>query len=127
MPANEKAPKPAPKKKSKAKTDIRLTELAARYLKHLDTEGKSNGTISSYGAELKLACKEIGPDVRIADLRTEQVAAFYDCKAVTKLRSGKKKSQLSIDKTRRVLRLALVFAAEKRWIASAPIPEAAKS
>ena len=45
VPANEKAPKPAPKKKSKAKTDIGLTELAARYLKHLDTEGKSNGTI----------------------------------------------------------------------------------
>ena len=48
---------------------------------------------------------------------------FFASKAVTKLRSGRAKAKPSVDKTRRVLRLALVWAAEQKWIGAAPIPE----
>jgi len=41
---------------------------------------------------------------------------------VTKLRSGKSKAKPSIDKTRRVLRLALCWAAERGIVSTAPIP-----
>jgi hypothetical protein len=61
-------------------------------------------------------------DTPIVSITTEQVREYFESKPVTKLRTGKKKSQLSIDKTRRVLRLALVYAADRKWIASAPIP-----
>jgi hypothetical protein len=123
-PEEAPAPKTAPKTKTtrKPKADVTLAELAERYIKHLEDQGKSPGTCSSYGAELKLAMKELGPETLIASLTPEQVQAYFESKAVTKLRSGKKKAQPSIDKTRRVLRLALVFAAEKKLIASAPIP-----
>ncbi len=124
---NGQATEPAKKRSPrKAKTDITLADLAEKYIKHLEDEGKSPGTCSSYGAELKLACKEIGADTKIADITPERVATYFACKPVTKLRSGKKKSQLSIDKTRRVLRLALVWATEEKWLKAAPIPEVTK-
>jgi hypothetical protein len=118
---------PAPKTKAarKPKADLTLADLAGRYIKHIEDQGKSPGTCSSYGAELKLACKEIGAGTKVADITPEMVTEYFESKPVTKLRSGKKKSQLSIDKTRRVLRLALCYAAEKKLIASAPIPEPA--
>jgi hypothetical protein len=116
-----------PKKKNapKPKADLTLADLAEKYIRHLDDQGKSPGTCSSYGAELKLAIKHFGAETAIASITPAQVREYFESKAVTKLRTGKKKSQLSIDKTRRVLRLALVWAAEKKWIASAPIPEPA--
>jgi hypothetical protein len=117
-----------PKKKNapKPKANVTLADLAERFIKHLEDEGKSPGTCSSYGAELRLAIKYLGADTPIASLTTEQVQAYFESKPVTKLRSGTKKSQLSIDKTRRVLRLALCYAAEKKLIASAPIPAPAE-
>jgi site-specific recombinase XerD len=129
-PAQETNPTPKPKatKARKPKTDLTLADLCERYIKHLEEDdGKSPGTCSSYAAELKLAIKHLGGDTPIASITTEQVAEFFGSKPVVKLRSGKAKSQLSIDKTRRVLRLALVWAAERKWLASAPIPEATQS
>jgi hypothetical protein len=122
----ETTPAAKPKASRKPKGEITLADLAERYIKHLGDEGKSPGTCSSYAAELKLAIKHLGGDTQIASLTPAQVGEFFESKPVTKLRSGKKKSQLSIDKTRRVLRLALVWAAQKRWIESAPIPQAAE-
>jgi hypothetical protein len=100
-----------------------LADLAAAYATQMENDGKSNGTIASYGMELKLAQDEIGAETPLADLTPERVETFFNCKRVTKLRSGKQKSQLSIDKTRRVLRLALVWAAERGIIERAPLPE----
>ncbi len=116
---------PVPKKKAarKAKADLTLADLAERFIEHLEDEGKSPGTCSSYGAELKLAIKGMGGATKIASITTDQVAVYFDSKAVTKLRSGRKKAKPSIDKSRRVLRLALCYAAEKRWLREAPIPD----
>jgi len=59
-----------------------------------------------------------------SDLLSQPVVeTFFKSKTVTKLRSGKNKSQLSIDKTRRVLRLALVRAADRGIVEKAPLPE----
>jgi hypothetical protein len=56
----------------------------------------------------------------LASRTSERVANFYACKRVTKLESGKEMSQRSIDRTRRVLRLALVWAAERGIISQTP-------
>ena len=120
-------PEPPKPKKARKKKDApnvaTLADLAAAYSVQMESDGKSAGTIASYGMELRLAQDEIGAETALAELTTEQVERFFTCKRVTKLRSGKAKSQLSIDKTRRVLRLALVWAAERGIIANAPIPE----
>jgi len=124
-PAPEAPPKKKPRKKKEAAVSgvTTLADLAAAYAVHMENDGKSAGTIASYSMELRVAQDEIGEGTPLADLTPERVGEFYACKRVTKLRSGKNKSQLSIDKTRRVLRLALVWAAERGIIAKAPIPE----
>ena len=130
-PAPEAEP-PKPKKGGKKKAaklggTATLADIAAGYLAHMESEGKSDGTISSYRMELRLAAIELGEDTPIADITPERVQAFFISKRVTKLRSGKNKSQLSIDKTRRVLRLALHWAVEQRWLEKAPLPESVDS
>ena len=122
--------KAAPRKAAKAKKakstgePVTLGMLAGRYLEHLERQDKSHGTLFSYGIEIRTACKELGADTLIASLTPEQVAAYFESPRVTLLKSGKPKAKPSIDKTRRVLRLALVWAVEQGWIEKAPLPEA---
>ena len=132
--ATEPAPEtPAPKKtkpkKKKAGTPgpATLADVAAGYLAHMEEAGKSDGTISSYRMELKTAADELGEDTPIAEITPEKVAEYFACKRVTKLRSGKNKAKPSIDKTRRVLRLALVWAEERGIVKKAPLPEPANA
>lgn len=131
--AAQEPPRPEPERKPRAKkgrkatqnegATITLGQLAGRYLEHMKAQDKSPGTLFSYGMELRLACKELHEDAPIALLTIEDVRRFFTCDRVTRLKSGKSKAQPSIDKSRRVLRLALVYAVEQGWLASAPIPE----
>jgi hypothetical protein len=128
--ATEEPPPPKPKKGRKKAVPsgiATLADLAAAYATQMENDGKSNGTIASYGMELKLAQDELGAETPLVDLTPERVETFFNSKRVTKLRSGKQKSQLSVDKTRRVLRLALVWAAERKIIDRAPLPEPAEA
>jgi hypothetical protein len=79
-------------------------------------QGKSEGTRFSYGMELKLAQAELGSDALVSYLTPESIALFNEAPRVTTLKSGRPKSQLSIDKTRRVLRLALTWAHQEGLI-----------
>ena len=107
---------------SKAKATTTLGDLCRQYIHHMENEGKSAGTVSSYTAELKLACKHLGAETSATTITVEKVAIYFASDPVTKLRTGRPKAQPSIDKSRRVLRLALVWAAEKKLIKAAPIP-----
>jgi hypothetical protein len=73
--------------------------------------------------ELKTAMNELGETTPLAELATERVQEYFDSPRVTKLRSGKPKAKPSIDKTQRVLRLALVWAEERGIVEKAPLPE----
>jgi hypothetical protein len=116
-------PGPAKQKGKRAKGDLTLSDLTGKYLAHMETDGKSSGTVFSYRLELQTALANLGADTRLADLRPEQVLGFFGSEKVNKTRTGKPKSPLSIAKTQRVLRQALVWAAEKRLIEKAPLPE----
>ena len=127
-PAPEAAPPKKAKKGSKKKAatpsgNATLADISAGYLAHMEEVGKSDGTVSSYRMELKTAMAELGEETPVADLTVERVQEYFDSPRVTKLRSGKSKAKPSIDKTRRVLRLALCWAAERGIVATAPIPE----
>jgi hypothetical protein len=103
---------------------LSLGDLARRYAEQMQKDGKTPATIAGYVNDLGIALREIGAETLVADLTPKLVGAYFECDAVMLLRSGGNKSQLSIDKTRRVLRLALDHAVELGWIATAPIPEA---
>ena len=102
---------------------IPLKDLAERYLHHMETEGRSRGTVFSYSMELGAAQKALGADTPIAEITRADIVRFNDSPRVTLLRSGKPKSQLSIDKTRRVLRLALGFAVQAGLLLTSPAEE----
>jgi hypothetical protein len=116
-----------PKRKKPAKSEptclepTTLATIFAGYLASLDERGGSSGTISSYRMELDLAAKALGTDTLVSTLTDTQVAAYFESDPVTRKRNGKPKSPLSIDKTRRVLRQALVWAGHADLVPSAEV------
>jgi hypothetical protein len=121
---------PAPKTKvapKKPTSEITMAELADSYAHHLEAKGKSAGTVLSYGIEMKTAVKHFGTDRKVASLQAKDVEAYFTSDRVTKKRSGEAKNPLGIDKTRRVLRLALQWLAEVGVLSEAPIPAAEKA
>ncbi|MBK8172743.1 MAG: hypothetical protein IPK60_20730 [Sandaracinaceae bacterium] len=104
-------------KKNTRVESITLAELTKRFMVHLDESGKSDGTRFSYLMELKLAQNELGAETQLSALTADAIAAFNASERVTTLKNGKPKSQLSIDKSRRVLRQALTFAHTSGWLA----------
>jgi hypothetical protein len=84
-----------------AATGATLADLAAGYLAHLEASGKSQGTVLSYRLELTIALNELGKNTPTRELTGERVKAFFESERVTKTLSGRMKSPLSIDKTRR--------------------------
>lgn len=75
----------------------------------------------SYRLELQLAMSELGAETPLADLSVERVGEFFASPRVTMTRAGRPKSQLSVDKTRRVLRQALTWAESAGLIKTAPL------
>jgi hypothetical protein len=128
-PASEPKPTDAPAAKKKAKkpkpatADITLEDLAGRYLAHLEEVGKSNGTLFSYKLELVLALDELGKDTKLADLTPARVLDYFVSDRVMRTKSGVEKAPPTFKKTRRVLRLALVWAQETGLVEKAPLPE----
>ena len=115
------------KKTSKTNPNLTLEQLSRAYLDAIEKDGKSVGTCFSYLMELKVATSELGAETLVSTLTAQQIEKFNNSKRVTKLKSGKPKSQLSIDKTRRVLRLALAWAEQSGLIEKSPIPAKANA
>jgi hypothetical protein len=117
------APAPKPKKAKKPKTDITLEDLCARYIAHLEEVGKSQGTAFSYRLELTTALDELGRETKLGDLTATRVLKYFTSDRVMKTRTGVAKARPTFLKTQRVLRLALVWAAESGLVEKAPLPE----
>ena len=114
--------------KSAAKTietNLSLAELSTRYIAQMEERGKSAGTCFSYMMELRLAQSVLGANTLVSTLTRGAIAEFNTSPRVMTLKSGLAKSQLSIDKTRRVLRLALTWAHASGLLAE-PIIDAKK-
>lgn len=134
-PKQPKAPKP------EAETPVAVAEPAApvdpktatlgqltdAYVRAIEDQGHSPSTCRGYKGELHMAEEAIGENTPVASITVEQVARFYKSDPVVKTRDGLPKAQLGVDKTRRVLRLALVWAVQQGWIETAPLPEPVKS
>lgn len=103
-----------------------LKNLSEAYIASIQMDGRSTGTASSYANDLKVAEKYFGEETALRDLTIERVAEYFVSAAVMRKRSGELKNVISIAKTRRILRLALCWAADSGWIDEAPIPTIAK-
>jgi len=121
--AKKKAGTKKRSKKATTQSAMTIAELAEGYLTNLEVIGKGRGTVFSYSIELKAAMRTLGTDTKVCKLTTKKVKEYFDSDQVTKTRSGTPKAKPTVDKTRRVLRLALVWAEEQGIIEKAPIPE----
>jgi hypothetical protein len=100
-----------------------LRAIADAWLASLQDAGHTPSTVSSYRNDMEVAHEFFG-DISAGDMTEKQVATFNASKAVVKKANGKPKAQPTILKTRRALRLALVWAEEQGLIKKAPIPAA---
>jgi hypothetical protein len=100
-----------------------LGDLAQTYLAALEEDGKSYGTVASYSMELRAAQEELGAKTELLELTPERIGAFFVCNRVMRLKNGTPKSVLSMAKTRRVLRQALLHAQTLGWIKDAPLSQ----
>ncbi|TAH37726.1 MAG: hypothetical protein EYC70_07095 [Planctomycetota bacterium] len=95
-----------------------LQDISKGYLGSLEEAGGSESTLFGYRMELKRAMAVLGADTNLSDLSPEVVAAYFTSDRVTKSRAGKRLAPRSVAKTKRVFRLALVWAG-----AAALVPE----
>lgn len=113
-------------KNSKSPEVPTLADLCKAYIMSIQMDGRSSGAAASYENDLKVATKFFGEDATLLELTRDRIREYFDCDAVTKKRNGEMKNAISIAKTRRILRLALCWAADSGWIGEAPIPETPK-
>lgn len=103
------------KKEPKAELEqkvVTFADMASGYLISLEDEGRSESTMNGYRRELKLAASVLGEERPLDEITDKEVEAFLTSEVVTLTRDGREKSRLSTDRTARVLRQALAWAAE---------------
>jgi len=112
---------------------ITIKEAAEKYLAHLKELGKNERTIVTYGRHLDLAIEHLGEDKDITKILAVHVAAFFKSDAVNKLirepkkegdpRQERPRSHHTIDQTKRVFRMMLVFCKEQGWVEKVALPK----
>ena len=98
-----------------------LGELSEVYLAHLKEEGKTERTLYTYGMDLRDVCGFFGEDKKLAALRPADFGRFLKSDALLKLKTGKPKSEITIKKTVRVMRMMLVWAVDTGVLTKLPL------
>lgn len=94
-----------------------IRDLARGYIDSLANDA-TDSTRKSYAMDLERAIEFLGADTLVANLTRERVTEYFESPTCTTLRSGKPKAKPTVDKQRRVLRLALAWGAENGFGAS---------
>ena len=101
-----------------------LFEAARGYLEHLKGEGKKERTLYTYGKDFEQIEAFFGASRKLAGILAPHVGKFFRSDALLKLPSGKERSQPTVEKTKRVLRMFLVWAHETAESTSCLCPRA---
>ena len=100
-----------------------LHEAAQAYLDHLKGEGKKERTLYTYGKDFEQIEAFFGADRKLKGILAPHVGKFLRSDALLKLPSGKDRSKPTVEKTKRVLRMFLVWAHETGLIDKLPLPK----
>ena len=98
-------------------------EAARDYLEHLANQGKKERTLYTYGKDLEQIEAFFGTGRKLTGILAPHVGKFFRSDALLKLPSGKERSQPTVEKTKRVLRMFLVWAHETDRIDKLPLPK----
>ena len=100
-----------------------LHEAGRAYLEHLESQGKKERTVYTYGKDLQQIEAFFGADRKLKGILAPHVGKFLRSDALLKLPSGKERAKPTVDKTKRVLRMFLIWAKETGRIEKLPLPK----
>lgn len=104
-------------------TDKTLHDGLLEYLQYLRDQGKSERTIYTYTKDAEQIEAYFGSEKKLAAILTMHVAGFLKSDALLKLPNGKERSEPTVRKTVRVLRMFLFWAKEQGHIEKLLIPK----
>ncbi len=88
-------------------------DFTTAYTNALRAQGTTPSTIASYSAELHSAAKYFAEGTNPLAISADWLEKYFESAQVTQKRDGSPRSQLTIDKTRRALRMALEWARDE--------------
>jgi hypothetical protein len=100
-----------------------LHQAAQAYLEHLRTQGKKERTLYTYGKDFEQVVAFFGAESKLSAIFTLHVGKFFKSDALLKLPSGRERSQPTVEKTKRVLRMFFIWARETGRIDKLPLPK----
>ena len=100
-----------------------LHNAALAYLQHLRISGKKERTLYTYSKDLEQVETYFGRDRDLHTILPAEVGKFYTSDALLKSSNGKIRADETVKKTKRVLRMFLVWAKEKGLIDELPLPK----
>ena len=103
-------------------SDKTLREAMNEYLEYLRTEGKSERTLYTYDRDVQQIIGFFGNEKKLSAVLTPHVSKFLASDALLNLPSGRERAEITVRKTVRVLRMFLVWAKDRGYIAKLPIP-----
>jgi hypothetical protein len=104
-------------------SEITLHDAAQAYLQHLKATGKTDATVYTYGKDFELIEGHFGAERKLTAILPAHVGKFFKTDAFLKKPNGEDRAQPTIDKTRRVLRMFLVWAKERGHLDTLPLPK----
>jgi len=87
-----------------------LHQATQAYLEHLRSQGKKERTLYTYGKDFEQIEGFFGSERKLSAILTPHVGKFFKSDALLKLPSGRERSQPTVEKTKRVLRMFLIWA-----------------
>lgn len=100
-----------------------LHEAAKAYIEHLRTQGKTERTLYTYGKDFEQIEAFFGSERKLTSILVPHVGKFFKSDALLKLQNGKERAKPTVDKTKRVLRMFLIWAKETGRIDKLPLPK----
>lgn len=104
-------------------TDITFEKAVPEFLVALKEQGKNESTVEVYGRCLENAVNFFGADRPLGKLTPMLIGQYFKSDVFLKKPNGKAKSDITTCQGRRVLRLMLVWANERGYIADIPLPK----
>jgi site-specific recombinase XerD len=100
-----------------------LHQALEAYLEHLKAQGKKDRTVYTYRRDALQIEGFFGQDKALSAIQVPQVGKFLKSDVLLKLPDGQERAPRTIQKTVRFLRMFLVWAKERGFVADLPLPK----
>ena len=100
-----------------------LVEKVNQFLDHLKSKGKKEKTLYTYGKDVELLVQHFGKGKAVNKITKSLMGGFLKCDGILKTASGKDKSHITINKTRRVVSQFFDWLIETEIITESPMPK----